>query len=107
MDACEDKFARTVPVAAQTFQPRDGEVIVSLVRRVHREQISIDPKFLVPLALTGGKDVVVIDGPWFGIAGVIVGRENESYVVRFTLLEDPRDELFEANQLANLEALRP
>jgi len=107
MDAYEDKFARTVPVAAQISQPLDGEVIVSLVRGVCWEQISIDPKFLVPLEPTGGKDVVVIDGPWFSITGIIVGQENESYIIRFMLLEDPWDELFEANQLANLELLRP
>ena len=50
----------------------------------------------------GGKDIVVIDGPWFSIMGIIVGWENEYYVIRFTLLEDLWDKLFEVKQLANL-----
>jgi hypothetical protein len=105
MDIYEGKTARTVsPAEWKSLQ--DGEVMVSVVKGIRPVRISIHPKFLVPWEPKGGNDVVVIDGPWFGIAGAIVGRENESYAVRFTLAEDSRDECFEGKQLANLEPFR-
>ena len=106
MDAYEGKTARTVPPVERKAPPGDGEVIVSVVRGVRPVQISIHPKFLVPWGLVGGSDVVVINGPWFGIAGTIVGEENGSYIVKFTPVDEPQEDHFGPKQLANLEPLR-
>jgi hypothetical protein len=109
MKAYEGSTARTVPPTQCKSPPRDGEVIVSVVKGRRRPvQISIDPKFLVPWKPMGSGDVVVTDRdvPWFGIEGTIVRKENESCLVRITPVDETREESFEANQLAILEPLR-
>jgi hypothetical protein len=66
-----------------------------VVKGHHLAQISIHLEFLVPWELKGSGNMVVIDSFWFGIAGVIVGQEKESYTVRFTPVEESLEEHFE------------
>jgi hypothetical protein len=110
MDAYEGRVARTVPQTMSSSPPRDGEVMVSVVRGVFPVQISIHPKFLVPWKPKQNSDVVVIDGSWAGSDGVVVGEDRGSYVVRFTANdnfgEESWDIQFDGNQLATLEPLR-
>jgi hypothetical protein len=73
MNTYEGNTARTVPPTQCKSPPRDGKVIVSVVKGRRPVQISIDPKFLVLWKPMGSGDVVVIDRdtPWFGIEGTI------------------------------------
>jgi hypothetical protein len=110
MDIYKDKAARSVPPTTRKSTPRDGEVLVSVVRGVRPVQVSIHPKFLVPWAPRQGSDVVVIDGSWLGFQGIVVGNDGNSYTVRFTMSdssgEHSHEETFDVKQLASLEPVR-
>jgi hypothetical protein len=103
MNECEGNTARTVISSERMLVPRDGEVVVTIVKRHRRRQISIDPSFLVPWDTVVGSEVVAINRPFLGLTGVVVGSEGLVRKVRATFADGPRDIYFESKDLANLE----
>jgi len=107
MNQYEGNTARTVTAVERTLTPRDGEVVVTVVQRYQRRQISIDPSFLVPWNTVVGSEVVATNGPFLGLTGVVVGSEGEGMfcTVRPTSTDGPGDIFFESKNLANLEPI--
>ncbi|KAH9171227.1 hypothetical protein EDB89DRAFT_2179677 [Lactarius sanguifluus] len=105
-DEYEGNTARTVPAAERTLTPRDGEVIVTVVKRHRSRQISINPSFLVPWDTVVGSEVVVINRPFLGQTGVVVGSEDLFRTVRTTFTDERREICLESKHLANLERIK-
>lgn len=103
MDEYEGVTARTVAAAERTLTPRDGEVVVAVVKRHRPRQISINPSFLFPWDTAVGSEVVAINGPFLALTGVVVGSEDVFCTVRAVRADEPRDIYFESKNLANLE----
>ena len=103
MNMYEGNTARTVTTAERTITPRDGEVVVTVVQCYRQRQISIRPSFLVPWDTVVGSEVVAINGPSFGLTGVVVGSEGMFRTVRIPFTDELRDIYFESKNLANLE----
>ena len=100
----EGCVARTVPIDRSESVPREGEIIVKVIKRNRRKQFSINPKFLVPLEPMVGSTVVVVAGTFLGMVAVVKGQQDTSYIVAFTV--DPsREHRFEDKDLATLEDL--
>ena len=97
---------RTVPVDRCTSTPKDGELIVCVVKRSRLTQISIHPRFLVPWEPVVGGEVVVIKGECLGTQGVVKAREHPRSVVNFTFENDSWDVKFDDSDLATIEPLR-
>lgn len=105
----QTKTARSVPDAQWDSPPREGEVIVCMVKGSRIMQISIDPKYLVPWNPKEGGEVVVIagDSVLFGCSGIIVDKKGDGqFIVQFTTEGDSLKRDFPSSHLAVLEALR-
>ena len=63
MDIYEGMTARTIPLAQCKPAPKNGEVMVSVVKGICPVQISIPPKVLVPREPELKSNIVVIEGP--------------------------------------------
>ena len=104
MATYEGCVARTVPIDRSTSAPREGEIIVNVIKRSRRKQMSIDPRFLVPLEPVVGSTVVVVAGTFLGMVAVVKEQQDRYYIVTFTV--DPsREHRFEDKDLATLEDL--
>ena len=100
----EGCVARTVPVDRSESVPREGEILVNVIKRNRRKQLSINPRFLVPLEPLVGSTVVVVAGTFLGMVAVVKEQQDTSYIVTFTV--DPsREHRFEDKDLATLEDL--
>ena len=100
--------AWTVPMDLCESSPREGEVIVNVVRRRRRKQISIHPRYLTPWVPVVGCEVVVVKGSsLLGVIGRTKERKGNNWVVTFVVDNDSRDLEIEEKDLATVEALVP
>lgn len=87
LDRYDGVVARTMPAARWDLPPADGEVIVSVPmngRQRGVKQISINPKFLVPLEPEEEDNVVVIrEGDLFTATGTVKRKDGDNFVVEF------------------------
>ncbi len=85
--------------------PQKGEVNVDVVHRRRRQQISIDPMYLVPWVPVVGCEVVILTGQLCGVVGVAKESKEKGWVITLAVDDDSRDRLFEDKDLAALEPL--
>jgi hypothetical protein len=102
--AYEGCVARTVPIDCCNSLPREGEIIVNVIKRNRRKQMSIHPKFLVPLEPVVGSTVVVVTGTYLGMVAVVKEQLDRYYIVTF-MVDQSREHRFEDKDLATLEDL--
>jgi hypothetical protein len=91
-------------MAARYSLPREGEIIVNVIKRNRRKQMSIHPKFLVPLEPVVGSTVVVVAGTYLGMVAVVKEQLDRYYIVTFKV-DQSREHRFEDKDLATLEDL--
>jgi len=106
MEAYYGKPARTVPITKRTLTPREGEICVRTVKRTRPEQISINPRYLVPWKPLVGCEVVITCGFWSGFVGAVKGQQGVNWVVTITVDNDAHDTVFAERELAALEPLK-
>ena len=95
--------ARSVPFDQSDKIPRDGEIMVSVLKKNCRKIISVNPKDLVPLVPIAGGDVIVVSGILLGVVGVAKENQGKHWVVTFTLDGELADQTLEEKDLAPLE----
>jgi hypothetical protein len=84
--------------------PKEGEIILSVFKTPRRTQISVHPKFLFSWQPVVGDEVVVIKGPWLGIAGLAKEeRDGGQWLVTFSVDGHSGDFLFHERDLAVIE----
>lgn len=94
---------KTVPSDRRTLTPRNGEVVLSVFKRPRAKQLSVHPRFLVPWEPVRGGEVVVLNGTWFGIVGIVKDqRDDGQWVLRFAI-DELTDHVFNGKDLAGLE----
>ena len=103
----EKATGRTIPEPRYNSPPKEGEVILNVVKRGRSKQISVHPRHLVPWEpVVGGEVVVIKKGSMFGVTGVVSIKTANQWVVTFSVDNDTKDYIFEENELAALEAGR-
>ena len=95
-------MGRTVPAHRRTLTPEDGEIILSVYKRLRSTQISVHPRFLVPWEPEEGDGVVVIKGSLLGALGV-VKRKGARCVVTFLADNKTMDYKLDQSELAVTE----
>lgn len=104
MHGYEGDPAKTVLADHCKTLPREGEIIMNVVHRRRRQQISINPKYLLPLEPVRGGEVVVIKGVWIGMMGKAKERKEKDWVVTFSAEDDSAGFTFQEKELASIEA---
>jgi hypothetical protein len=84
----EGLTAKTVHATEREIDPQPSEVVVSVVRRGKRFQISIDPSCLTPWEPAKGNRVVVVECRGIGQLGTLVDVKDGCCVVK---LESSRE----------------
>jgi hypothetical protein len=95
--------ARTVPLDWCNSIPRDGEIMVSVIKRGHQKQISVWLMYLMPLGPIIGGKVVVLSGVLLGVVGVVKANQGKNWVVTFKTGDRLADQTLEDKDLAPLE----
>ena len=96
-------MGKTVPSDHRTVTPRDGEVVLSVFKCPRARQLSVHPRFLVPWEPVQGGEVMVLNGTWFGIVGIVKDqRDDGQWVLRFEI-DKTNDHVFNSKDLAGLE----
>jgi hypothetical protein len=96
-------MGRTIPPDRCTTTPKDGEVVLSVVRRKRPTQISIHPRHLVTEEPVVGGEVVVTKGDLFGERGMVKSKGPQGYVVTFQIDDARIDFTRRRDELAAIE----
>jgi hypothetical protein len=84
--------------------PKEGKIILSVFKTPCQTQISVHPKFLFLWQPVVGDEVVVIKGPWLGIAGLAKEeRDGRQWLVTFSIDGHSGDFVFHERDLAVIE----
>ena len=89
-----------------TLTPKDGEIVLSVYKRLRSTQISVHPRFLVPWEPVENDEAVVIKGPLLGSTGVVKSKVGSKRVVAFRVDNNTADYSFEEDELASLEDIK-
>jgi hypothetical protein len=101
--AYEGCVARTLPFDRRSTIPRDGEITVSVIKKSRQKQLSINPKYLVPLGPIVGGEVTVVSGILIGVVGVVKAKQGQLWVVSFPMDSNSVDQTLEDQDLTPLE----
>src|SRR6266571_1734195 len=69
------------PVTSQKTPPEPNEVVVSVVHKKKRTQVSINPSNLIPWSPSEGNRVVIIRHRWIGQVGKLLKLESGSCTI--------------------------
>ena len=90
----------------RTLTPKDGEIVLSVYKRLRSTQISVHLRFLVPWEPIENDEAVVIKGPLLGSTGVVKSKVGSKRVVAFRVDNNTADYSFEEDELASLEDIK-
>ena len=89
-----------------TLTPKDGEIVLSVYKRLCLTQISVHSRFLVPWEPIENDEAMVIKGPLLGSTGVVKSKVGSKRVVAFQVDNNTADYSFEEDELASPEDIK-